>query len=114
MAKYPILVYGNYGIYGDEAGFAELMPQQEDQMMKAPGPLRRQWSPRSGPILGADALWSQRRPPRAHDAAGARSITDGSFARIKGGDADAPRPGFVPRVRPTIAVVGSRLPDSCG
>jgi hypothetical protein len=44
--------------YSDEAGFAELTPEQQDRMMQAPGPLRRRWSPRSGPILGADALWS--------------------------------------------------------
>jgi hypothetical protein len=33
-----------------------------------------------------------------HDAAGAQTITNGPFARIKGDDADAPQPGFVPRV----------------
>jgi hypothetical protein len=33
-----------------------------------------------------------------HDAAGAQTITDGPFGRIKGDDADAPLPGFVPRV----------------
>jgi hypothetical protein len=31
LAKYPIL------IYGDEAGFAELTPEQQDWMMKALG-----------------------------------------------------------------------------
>jgi hypothetical protein len=31
VAKYPIL------IYGDEAGFAELMPEQQEWMMKALG-----------------------------------------------------------------------------
>jgi hypothetical protein len=56
MAKYPILVYD------DEAGFAELMPEQQEWMMKALGPLRRRWSPRSGKILGGDAFWSTATP----------------------------------------------------
>jgi hypothetical protein len=34
----------------------------------------------------------------SHDAAGAPTITDGPFERIKGDDADAPQSGFVPRV----------------
>ena len=50
MAKYPTLTYS------DETGFAELTPEQQDPTMKAPGPLRRWWSPRSGTILGAHAL----------------------------------------------------------
>src|SRR4029450_11597331 len=48
-AKYPTLAYS------DETGFAELTPWQQDRTMKAPWPLRRRWSRRSGPILGAGA-----------------------------------------------------------
>jgi hypothetical protein len=104
MAKYPTLTYS------DETGFAE----QQDRMMKAPGPLRRRWSPRDGPILGADARSAQRRPPRSPRRAGAQTITNGSFVRIKGDDADAP-PGLgsCRGSRPTIAVVVSRLPNMC-
>jgi hypothetical protein len=59
VAKYPIL------IYGDEAGSAELTPEQQDWMMKALwGHLRRRWSPRSGKSLGATPCGPQRRPPR--------------------------------------------------
>ena len=76
--------------YSHETGFAELTPEQQDQMMKAPGPSR--------------AVVAEKRPdPRdrrlvvhsdghlgRHDAAGAQTITDGPFVRVKGGDAGAP------------------------
>jgi hypothetical protein len=52
LAKYMLLVDG------DEAGLAEPTPKQQDWMMKASRALRRRWSPRSGKILGGDALWS--------------------------------------------------------
>jgi hypothetical protein len=110
-AKYPILVCG---IYGDEAGFAELTPQQQEWMMKA------LW------IFAEAVVAQERQDPRdrrhvangdghlgPHDAAGAQTITDGPFVRIKGDDADAPQPGFAPRSRPAIAVIVSRLPNTC-
>jgi hypothetical protein len=49
MAKYPILSCG------DEAGFAELTPEQ-GWMMKAIGALRRRWSPGAARSSGGDAL----------------------------------------------------------
>jgi hypothetical protein len=59
-------------------------------------------------LLGGPLVWPRKvashrsdLPPSAsgpHDAAGAQTITDGSFGRIKGDDADAPPPGFVPQV----------------
>jgi hypothetical protein len=55
-AKYPILVGG---IYGDEAGFAELMPQQEEWMMKPLQTFAEAVVARTtNTTLGADALWS--------------------------------------------------------
>src|SRR5215211_45525 len=48
------------------------------------------------------------------DAAGAQTITDGPFARVKGGDADAPQPGFVPRVASSNRCGSfSASPDTC-
>jgi hypothetical protein len=62
-AKYPILVYS---IYGDEAGFAELMPQQEEWMMKPLWTFAEAVVARTtSTILGADAVCPQRRPPRS-------------------------------------------------
>ena len=52
MAKSPTLTYR------DETRRRGATPEQQDRMMKAPGPLRRRWSPRSGKILEADtSLW---------------------------------------------------------
>jgi hypothetical protein len=49
-----------------------------------------------------------------HDAAGAQTITDGSFGRVKGDDADAPQPGFVPRVASNNRCGSfSASPDMC-
>jgi hypothetical protein len=63
--------------------------------MKALGTLRRRWSSSSGPTRCVAHSDGHLGP---HDAAGAQTITDGSFGRTKGDDADAPQPGFVPRV----------------
>jgi hypothetical protein len=51
----PILVYG---IYGDEAGFAELMPQQEEWMKPLWTFVEAVVARTTSTILGADALWS--------------------------------------------------------
>ena len=50
------------------------------------------------------------------DAAGAQTITDGPFARAKGGDVATPMLHSLGSCRgshPTIAVVVSRLPNTC-
>jgi hypothetical protein len=51
-AKHPIL------IDGDEAGFAELMTEQQEWMMKALGTFAEAVVAKSGKILGGYALWS--------------------------------------------------------
>jgi hypothetical protein len=51
-AKYPIL------IYGDEAGFAELTPEQQERRMKAVGTVAEAVVAQEGKILGDDALLS--------------------------------------------------------
>jgi hypothetical protein len=87
--------------YSHETGFAE----QQDRMMKALGA----W---------AEAVVAQKRhDPRGprlvahsdghlgpHDAAGAQTITNGPFVRIKGDDADAPPAWVRPagRVQPSL------------
>jgi hypothetical protein len=88
-AKYPIL------IYGDEAGFAELMPEQQEWMMKGLG------------TFAEAEVAQERQDPRGrrlvvhsdghlgpHDAAGEQTTTDGPFMRIKGDDAGAPLAWF--------------------
>jgi hypothetical protein len=95
--------------YSDETGFAE----QQDLMIKALGPSPEAVVARSGKILEATPRRAQRRPLGPHDAAGAQTITDGSFVRIKGDDAAAPGLGSSRGSCPAIAVVASRLPDMC-
>lgn len=102
--KYPTLTYS------DETSFAE----QQDRMMKALGPSRRRWSPRSGKLLEAHALSSHSDGHLGpHDAAGAQTITDGPFGRIKGDDADAPQPGFVPQVASNTRCGSFSAPPIC-
>jgi hypothetical protein len=80
--------------YSDETGFAE----QQGRMMKALAPSRRRWSPEAA-RSSSHALSSHSDGHLGpHDAAGAQTITDGPFGRIKGDDADAPQPGCVPQV----------------
>jgi len=91
-AKYPTLTSS------DETGF-------RGANARAAGPDKGSWD-------FAEAVVAQeRQDPRgrrlaarseghvgANDASGEQTITDGPFVRIKGDDADAPQPGFVPRV----------------
>jgi hypothetical protein len=66
----------------DETGFTEPTSEQQDQMVKAPGPWPRRWSPRSGKILEAHASYRTATATSVpNDAAGAQTITDGSFVK---------------------------------
>jgi hypothetical protein len=94
--------------------------QRRDRLRGAAGPdAQGSWAfaeavvARSGKILEATPRRAQRRPLGPHDAAGAQTITDGSFVRIKGDDAAAPGLGSSRGSCPAIAVVASRLPDMC-
>lgn len=84
IAKYPILTYG------DEAGCAELMPEQQEWMMRALGPLRSGGRPGAEDPRGRRLVVHSDGHLGPHDAAGEQTTTDGPFVRIKGDDAGAP------------------------
>jgi hypothetical protein len=85
--------------------------------MKALAPSRRRWSPEAA-RSSSHALSSHSDDHLGpHDAAGAQTITDGPFGRIKGDDADAPQPGCVPQVASNNrcgSLSAFRFPGMCG
>ena len=78
-AKYPIL------ICGEEAGFAELTPKQQDRMMKALGAFTEAVVAQERKIL-----WGRRPVAHSdghlgpHDATGEQTTTDGPFVKDQG------------------------------